>query len=98
MSEKNYPPLPQAECLGFGRLDDDIEGFTSDQMRAYVDADRAQRLPLTDEQCDAIAEALSHFYWSEVQTPSRKKLMRQAIRDALGDVVNKGETKCSEKM
>lgn len=34
-----YPPLP----------DEDWRTYTADQMRAYVDADRAQRVPLTEE-------------------------------------------------
>lgn len=37
-----YPPLPTI-CDGIG-------DYTADQMRAYVDADRAQRVPLTEDQ------------------------------------------------
>lgn len=46
----DYPPLPEPA----GQTHGDVFGhdneplFTADQMRAYVDADRAQRVPLTD--------------------------------------------------
>lgn len=46
MSEKQYPPLPEP-----GYFDSDAfeNLYTEEQMRAYVDADRAQRLPLEEE-------------------------------------------------
>lgn len=51
-----YPPLPEPDHWmrnGYARFEphhDAVACFTADQMRAYVDADRAQRAPLTDEQ------------------------------------------------
>lgn len=54
MTNHPYPPLPEEEVLGFDRLDHDITGFTAAQMQAYVDADREQRKPLTDEQAVAL--------------------------------------------
>lgn len=53
MSEKDYPPLPIPGgqiTLGYGAIDTPF--FTADQMRAYIDADRAQRKPLTLEQIE----------------------------------------------
>lgn len=38
-----YPPLPEPYCREFR---DPKERYTADQMRAYVDADRAQQLKL----------------------------------------------------
>lgn len=57
-----YPPLPEPAgmteinpYIGLGPMDphhgkQTLTWYTADQMRAYVDADRAQRVPLTDEQ------------------------------------------------
>ncbi len=48
MSENEYPPLPSPawHAWNIGATED---GFCADQMRAYVDADRAKRKPLTKE-------------------------------------------------
>lgn len=51
MTDNNYPPLPKSKILGFDNCEDEITGYTSAQMHAYIDADRAQRKPLTDEEC-----------------------------------------------
>lgn len=66
MTDKQYPPLPDPEfsvrCIPSMRRGKErvsrVEAYTADQMLAYVDADRAQRLELTDAQCDAIVDAL----------------------------------------
>lgn len=84
MSEKNYPPLPE-------HVDENLHTgaylYTEAQMRAYVDADRAQRLPLTDEQCDAIAEALDDWALSvsygNLGLPLASEGWRDVIREAL---------------
>lgn len=55
MSDKQYPPLPPPAVTGEQLVLDRHGGhvrkykfFSTRQMRAYVDADRAQRLPLTE--------------------------------------------------
>ena len=58
----NYPtlPLPMHVNLTAGLPGRAIvEYYTADQMRAYVNADRAQRKPMTDEQIEEIC-------WTEV--------------------------------
>ena len=60
MTDKQYPLLPlpagyygdDRSLIGVSPLD---PIFTEQQMRAYVDADRAQRLPLEDQ---AIEQAI----------------------------------------
>ena len=64
MTEKQYPKLPEPE-----QATDDwsvggviVEYFTGDQMRAYVDADRAMRAaqaaPASQDAKDALVAAL----------------------------------------
>ena len=59
-----YPPLPPRRELGMGLMYEPVEGFNVDDMRAFVDADRAARTaqlqpqpqpaqPLTDSQIKA---------------------------------------------
>lgn len=36
-----YPPLPPKRELGMGLMYEPVEGFGAEDMRAYVDADRA---------------------------------------------------------
>ena len=59
-----YPELPVPLVLesGYG-LGDVPDAYTADQMRAYVDADRAARKPLTDEKLHALyAEVMTGHY------------------------------------
>lgn len=50
MANHPYPPLPEPAELGFEATEGVyLTGYTADDMRAYVDADREQRKPLTDE-------------------------------------------------
>lgn len=91
MSDNQYPPLPDASLLRVLKSEERpdppylVYGFTADQMRAYVDADRAQRKPLTDLECDKIAESLSDVFkfGSPEYHPDFVKESREAIRSAL---------------
>lgn len=49
MTDKNYPPLPRP-AWDKRTICTTGDAYTEHQMRAYIDADRAQRKPLTDEQ------------------------------------------------
>lgn len=73
-----YPPLPEPEvhdAAGYRRA------YTADQMRAYVDADRAQRVPLTDEQIELLIDN-SDGRWHDgefcIDAQDLTKLLRSA--------------------
>lgn len=60
MTDKQYPPLPTKTKLGFDAEEGhEIMGYEDADLFDYVDADRAQRLQLTDEQCDRVAKLLN---------------------------------------
>lgn len=64
MTNHPYPAMPDphyfaGDHLPFGEVKTDC--FTAAQMRAYVDADREQRKPLTDDECEAVVKALYEF-------------------------------------
>lgn len=65
--EQDYPPLPEAPIIGTSRFGSIFRGHSDAAMRAYVDADRAARKPLTDEQItDAIESHFSETHeWPE---------------------------------
>lgn len=69
MTNKQYPPLPEPFHTSAYLVVSKTRSRTGErrmyseaQMRAYVDADRAQRLQLTDAQCDAITAAAEEFW------------------------------------
>lgn len=69
MTDKQYPPLPMYVCRvidgAYGEttsmldVSHDSPLFTADQMRAYVDADRAQRLVPVDAPCIELKNILA---------------------------------------
>lgn len=67
-----YPPLPPKRELGMGLMYEPVEGFNADDMRAFVDADRAARAsrpqpsqPLTDAQVGDLCGEANRGYCIE---------------------------------
>ena len=81
-----YPELPVPLVLESGyALGDVPDAYTADQMRAYVDADRAARKPLTDEKLHALyADEMAEYfvdalhYWKGTSAHQYARAIEQA--------------------
>lgn len=70
MTDTQYPPLPEPELTSIkvnstGMRYTKLTSFSAEQMRAYLDVDRAQRKPLSALQCMEIAVGLDR--WARAQ-------------------------------
>ena len=87
---KQYPELPTHFMLVQESFRDEVYLYTADQMRAYVDADRAMRAapaPAAQGDAEDAADAARYRCWRDAMIEDVGLQFTKAVSGALPDAV-----------